>query len=136
MIKGSSTLTKPQLFARFRNKLGLADGILHVTITRNNTLLTLTDLVGDVLTWTTCKNCGFIGSQKSTEIATVTTTEEMGNRIHDLKLKNIYIIFHGGSRFRNAALRGLRRSAIQLGGLIIESTTPYNGCRLKKNRRI
>jgi ribosomal protein S11 len=69
-------------------------------------------------------------------MATVTTTEEMGNRIHDLKLKNIYIIFHGGARFRNAALRGLRRAAIPIGGLIIESTTPYNGCRLKKKRRI
>ena len=50
MIKESGTLTRPQLFARFRNKLGPADGILHVTITRNNTLLTLTDLTGDVLT--------------------------------------------------------------------------------------
>lgn len=113
--------------------------MLHITITRNNTLLTLTDYTGDVLTWTSCKNCGFRGSQKATEIATVTTAEEMGNRIHDLKIRNIYLIFHGGSRFRHAVLRGLQRAKREISspilGLIIKNKTPYNGCRLKKKRR-
>jgi ribosomal protein S11 len=81
-----------------------------------------------------------VGSQKATEIATVTTAEEMGNRIHDLKIKDIYIIFHGGSRFRHAVLRGLRRAergiSSPIRGLIIKNNTPYNGCRLKKKRRI
>jgi len=135
MRKEFIKLTRPYFFARFQNKLGLADGILHVTLTRNNTLLTLTDLTGDVFTWTSCKNCGFLGSQKSTGIATVTTSEEMGNRIRDLRLKNIYIFFHGGSRFRNAVIRGLRRAKISIGGLIIATSTTYNGCRLKKKRR-
>jgi small subunit ribosomal protein S11 len=136
MKKEINQLARPYLFARFHNKFGPADGILHITISLNNTLLTLTELTGDVITWTSCKNCGFSGTQKSTEIATVTTAEEMGNRIRDLKLKNIYLIFHGGSRFRNAVLRGLRRSKIAIGGLIIESNTPYNGCRIKKKRRV
>jgi len=136
MKKELGPLTRPYLFTSFHNKLGPSDGILHVTLSRNNTLLTLTDVTGDVLTWTSCKNCGFQGSQKSTEIATVTTAEEMGNRICDLKLKNTYLIFHGGKRFRNAVLRGLKRSKTVIGGLIIESTVPYNGCRIKKKRRI
>jgi small subunit ribosomal protein S11 len=135
MRKEFGKLTRPQLYARFQNQLGSSDGILHTRMTRNNTLLTLTDPVGDVLTWTSCKNCGFIGTQKSTEIATVTTAEEMGNRIRDLKLKNVYILFYGGSRFRHAVLRGLRRSKFRIGGLIIKSTAPYNGCRMKKKRR-
>jgi small subunit ribosomal protein S11 len=122
----------------FPVKLGPGNGILHITLTRNNTLLTLTDQAGDVLTWTSCKNCGFIGSQKRTEIATVTTAEEMGNRIEDLKL-NVYLLFHGGSRFRHAVLRGLRRAQRRMSGpfrgLILKNSTPYNGCRSKKKRR-
>jgi ribosomal protein S11 len=50
MLKEFFKPTKPYFFARFQNKLGLADGILHITLTRNNTLLTLTDLTGDVVT--------------------------------------------------------------------------------------
>lgn len=137
MIRKNNKLGRLQLFnMHFKNKSGTADGILHITITRNNTLLTLTNLMGNVLSWTSCKNCGFTGSQKSTEIATITTAEEMGTRAKDLQLKNLYIIFHGGTRFRNAVLRGLRRSEIQVGGLIIDKTAPYNGCRSKKKRRI
>jgi small subunit ribosomal protein S11 len=128
-------VTRPQFFAQFQNQFGRADGILHITLTRNNTLLTLTKLTGDVLTWTSCKNCGFSGGQKSTEIATISTAEEMGNRIQDLKMKNIYAIFYGGSRFRKAILRGLHRSKAGVGGLLIYSRLPYNGCRMKKKRR-
>jgi small subunit ribosomal protein S11 len=127
--------TRPQLFSNFKNKFGAVDGILHITLTKNNTLLTLTDVTGDVWTWTSCRNCGFTGSQKSTEMATISTAEEMGHRAQDLKLKNVYAIFHGGARFRQAVLRGLRRSGIKIGGLIIENSLAYNGCRLRKRKR-
>jgi ribosomal protein S11 len=59
----------------------------------------------------------------------------MGNRIQDLKMKNIYVIFYGGSRFRKAILRGLHRSKVGVGGLLIYSRLSYNGCRMKKKRR-
>ena len=59
----------------------------------------------------------------------------MGRRAQDLKLKNVYVIFHGGGRFRQAVLRGLRRSGLSIGGLIIEKTLAYNGCRLRKKKR-
>ena len=68
-------------------------------------------------------------------MATVTTAEEMGNRIQDLRLKNIYIFFHGGSRFRNAVIRGLQRAKVSIGGVLIPSIIPYNGCHMKKKRR-
>jgi small subunit ribosomal protein S11 len=137
MVKQLSTgkTTSSQPFAQWQTQFGHADGILHITLTRNNTLLTLTNPIGDVLTWTSCRNCGFTDSQKSTEIATVTTAEEMGNRIRNLKLKKVCLIFHGGSRFRRAVLRGFRRSQCPISWLMIKSNTPYNGCRLKKKRR-
>jgi ribosomal protein S11 len=68
-------------------------------------------------------------------MATISTAEEIGYRAQDRKLKNVYVIFHGGARFRQAVLRGLRRSGIKIGGLIIENTLAYNGCRLRKKRR-
>jgi ribosomal protein S11 len=68
-------------------------------------------------------------------MATISTAEEMGCRIQDLKLKNVYVIFHGGARFRQAVLRGLRRSGMKIGGLIVENTLAYNGCRLRKKKR-
>lgn len=114
---------------------GTVDGIMHVTLTKNNTMITLTETNGDVLTWTSCSNCGFVGSQKSTAIATITTAEEMGFRANDLEMRNVSLIFRGGRRFRKAVLRGLARAKVRIGEVILEPVIPYNGCRLKKKRR-
>jgi small subunit ribosomal protein S11 len=107
-----------------------------LTLTKNNTILTLTTLQGEVLSWTTCKNCGFQGGEKSTEIATITTAEEMGLRALDFKIKKVHLVFRGGGRFQRAALRGLIRSKIQVATLVVKTLVPYNGCRIKKSRRI
>lgn len=120
----------------FRNyNSGFVDGIMHITLTKNNTLVTLTDKYGDVITWTSCANCGFIGSQKSTAIATITTVEEMGLRAKDLEMQSIDIIFHGGRRFRKAVINGLVRSKIRVNSFVLDLIVPYNGCRLEKKQR-
>lgn len=125
-----------QKFKKSPNTLGAVDGIIYLTLTKNNTILTLTTLQGEVLSWTTCKNCGFQGGEKSTEIATITTAEEMGLRALDFKIKKVHLVFRGGGRFQRAALRGLIRSKIQVATLVVKTLVPYNGCRIKKSRRI
>jgi len=119
-----------------KKNLGEASGLLYVNLTKNNTVLTLTDLQGNVLTWTTCRNCGFPGTEKSTEIATITTAEEMGFRSLDLKMKMISVIFRGGGRFRKAVLRGLVRSKVKILDFVVKNMVPHNGCRMKKRRRV
>ena len=111
------------------------DGILHVTLTKNNSILTLTDLKGDVLSWTTCRNCGFHGSQKTTPIATITAAEEIGLRAIDSGMKKVNVVFKGKPRFRNAILRGLARSKVPIHQFILVPAIPYNGCRLEKKGR-
>lgn len=118
------------------NTFGAADGIIYLNLTKNNTILTLTNFQGEVLSWTTCKNCGFQGGEKSTEMATITTAEEMGLRALDFKIKKVHLVFRGGGRFQRAALRGLVRSKIQVTSLVVKTLVPYNGCRIKKRRRI
>lgn len=130
MVKKESTVNVSNV-----NNFGEVDGIMHVTLTKNNTLVTLTDSVGDVITWTSCANCGFVGSQKTTQMATTTTVEEMGFRVHDLKMKKINIIFHGGRRFRKAVINGLVRSKVQVSRFLLANMIPYNGCRLEKKQR-
>lgn len=116
--------------------LSAVDGIIYLNLTKNNTILTLTTIQGEVLSWTTCKNCGFQGGEKSTEMATITTAEEMGLRAIDFKIKKVDLVFRGGGRFQRAALRGLIRSKIKVNRLIVKTLVPYNGCRIKKKRRI
>ncbi len=119
-----------------KKNLGPANGLLHANLTKNNTVLTLTDLQGNILTWTTCSNCGFQGTEKSTEIATITTAEEIGFRALDWKIKEVSVIFQGGGRFRKAVLRGLVRAKLKVADFVIKTIVPYNGCRLKKRRRV
>lgn len=125
----------PKRFASFRNNPGKSDGIRHITRSKNNTLITLTDIFGDVITWTTCRDCGFAGGQKATARATITTVEEMGLRAIDRERKAVNIIFHGGRKFRSAVTRGLARSQVAITSFILEVVLPYNGCRKKKPRR-
>lgn len=125
-----------QLLEKSTTNLGAADGIIYLNLTKNNTILTLTTLQGEVLSWTTCRNCGFQGGEKSTEMATITTAEEMGLRALDFKIKKVHLVFRGGGRFQRAALRGLIRSKIRVTSLVVKTLIPYNGCRIKKRRRV
>jgi small subunit ribosomal protein S11 len=127
---------KKKRMEKTKAEMGKTHGFLYITLTKNNTIITLTDPKHQVLTWSSCRNCGFKGSEKSTEMATVTTAEEMGLRAKDLKMKRVFIVFRGGGRFKRAALQGVARSKIKVSGFVVQGILPYNGCRLKKRRRI
>lgn len=125
----------PSRFNSFRTNIDKSDGIRHITRSKNNTLITLTNIFGDVITWTTCRDCGFAGGQKATARATITTVEERGLRAIDMERKAVSVIFHGGRKFRSAVTRGLARSQVAINSFVVEVILPYNGCRNKKPRR-
>lgn len=127
---------KKQTKQNSRRNFGQTNGLLYVTVTKNNTILTLTNLQNEVLAWTTCQNCGFAGTEKATEIATITTAEEMGLRVLDRKIKRVDLIFQGKRRRRKDIVRGLIRSKLKISNFIFKTFAPYNGCRAKKRRRV
>ena len=97
--------------------------------------MTLTDVNKDILTWTSCTNCGFVGGQKKTPMATIMTSEEIGLRAKDFKMRKVDLIFTGIARRRKQVLRGLVRSKIRILRFTIQTSIPYNGCRLEKKAR-
>lgn len=126
---------KQEINAKDRKNSETVNGTIYVSLTKNNTMLTLADKKGDVVTWTSCQNCGFYGSQKTTPMATIITAEEMGLRAIDYEMDKVNVVFRGKPRLRNAVLRGLARSKVLVQKFIIAPTVPYNGCRLEKKSR-
>ncbi len=117
-------------------KKNIVSGIAKVLATFNNTRVTITDMAGNVISWSTSGCHGFKGAKKSTPYAAQTTTEDAARKAMEMGLKNVDVQLEGPGSGREAALR-----ALQTAGLVVNTVTditkvPHNGCRPKKARRI
>lgn len=110
-------------------------GRIYVTATFNNTVVTVTDLEGNTLGWTSTGRSGFKGSRKATPYAANTTLEKALEVCRQHGLREIEVFIKGPGPGRDAALRVLRASGLRI--LLIADVTPipHNGCRAKKRRR-
>ena len=111
-------------------------GRIYVTASFNNTIVTITDLSGKALGWTSTGRAGFKGSRKSTPFAATTTMENLLTIARQIGLREIELYIKGPGPGRDAALRVLRASGLRI--LLIADVTPipHNGCRPKKRRRV
>lgn len=122
---------------RKRAKRVVTDGIVHISSSFNNTLITVTDRQGATLTWATAGVSGFKGSRKSTPFAAQVAGERVGTVARDeYGMKSIIVFIKGPGPGRESALRAF----IALGFKIVEITDstglPHNGCRPRKRRRV
>lgn len=123
--------------ARKRNKRVVSDGIVHISSSFNNTLITVTDRQGGTLAWATAGLAGFKGSRKSTPFAAQVAGERVGTVARDeYGMKSIMVFIKGPGPGRESALRAF----IALGFKIVEISDatglPHNGCRPRKKRRV
>ncbi|MEJ2669327.1 MAG: 30S ribosomal protein S11 [Gammaproteobacteria bacterium] len=118
-------------------KKSVVDGIAHIQASFNNTIITLSDLQGNALSWATSGGCGFRGSRKSTPFAAQVASERAAQAAVDqYGLKNVEVKVNGPGPGRESAVRAL--NAV---GLVVKSITdvtpiPHNGCRPPKKRRV
>lgn len=130
-------LVEPSSKARKKAKRHVSDGIAHVSSSFNNTIITITDLQGNSLSWTSCAKCGFSGSRKSTPYAAGEAAQKVAADVIDkFGMKNIHVKVKGPGPGRESAIRGLKAAGLVI--LSIEDVTgiPFNGTKAEKQRRV
>ena len=119
-----------------KNKVVDPEGIAHIKATFNNTHITMTDKLGNVITWATAGTSGFKGSRKSTAYAATLAAEKVAVEALDLGLIKIDIKVKGPGSGRESAIRGLAVAGLQVTSISDVTPLPHNGCRPPKRRRV
>jgi small subunit ribosomal protein S11 len=111
-------------------------GIIHIKSTLNNTIVTLTDLLGNTKACVSCGSIGFKGSKRSSRFAGQAAAEQLGIKAKTLGYKKIILHLNGFGKGRNVCVKGLKKSGLQIYFIKDFTTVAYNGCRSPKVRRL
>ena len=112
------------------------EGRIYIFSSYNNTVLTLTDVNGNALFWTSAGRIGFKGTKKGTPFAASKVAEAMAHAVNKLKIKKVKIFVKGIGSGRDSAIRSLAARAIDIISIKDVTPVPHNGCRRKKPRRV
>ncbi len=111
-------------------------GRIYVSTTFNNTIVTVTNELGDTVAWSSSGNMGFKGTRKSTPYAATQAVEEAIKKIRDTGIKSVEVFIKGPGVGRDAALRAIRNSGLSIAMIADITPIPHNGPRMKKKRRV
>ena len=121
---------------RRRERKSIPRGQAHIQATFNNTIVTLTDPNGNVISWGSAGGQGFKGSRKSTPYAAQVTAETAARKAMDHGLKQIDVFVKGPGSGREAAIRSLQGAGLTVTSITDVTPIPHNGCRPPKRRRV
>lgn len=119
-----------------RERKNIERGQAHIQSTFNNTIVTLTDLSGNTLSWSTAGALGFKGSRKSTPFAAQMAAEEAAKAAMEHGLKTVEVYVKGPGSGREAAIRALQTAGLEISLIKDITPIPHNGCRPPKRRRV
>ena len=119
-----------------RLKKNIEKGQAHISSTFNNTMVCLTDLNGNVLSWASAGQLGFRGSRKSTPYAAQQAAEEAAKKAMEHGLKTVEVYVKGPGSGRESAIRSLQASGLEVSSIKDVTPIPHNGCRPPKRRRV
>ena len=111
-------------------------GIAHIQATFNNTIVSISDLSGNVLSWSSSGAQGFKGSRKSTPFAAQVAAEKAVNKVKDMGMKKLEVHIRGPGPGRESAIRSLQAAGMEIVVIRDKTPTPHNGCRPRKRRRV
>ena len=114
----------------------IVSGIAHIQATFNNTLITITDLSGNVLAWSSSGKVGFSGSRKSTAFAAQMVAEDCAQTAKAYGMRDVRVFVKGPGSGREAAIRSLQAAGLNITMIKDVTPIPHNGCRPKKRRRV
>ncbi len=117
-------------------KKNVPRGQAHIHATFNNTIVTMTDMQGNVITWASTGTAGFKGSRKSTPYAARVAAEQAAKQAMDQGLREIEIYVKGPGPGREAAIRALQGVGLKVRSITDVTPIPHNGCRPPKKRRV
>ena len=116
-------------------KKNVPAGVVHIEATYNNTIVTITDLEGNALCWASSGTQGIKGSKKSTPYAASKSAEIAGAKAAEMGVKKAEVVVKGLGAGREAAIRALQATGIEVTKITDETPIPHNGCRPPKKRR-
>src|SRR5699024_4888525 len=119
-----------------RVKKTVENGIAHIHSTFNNTIVTISDLQGNVLGWSSAGALGFKGSRKSTPFAAQMAAETVSKTALEVNTKAVEVSVKGPGASREAAIRSLHAAGLEINAIRYETPVPHNGCRPPKRRRV
>lgn len=122
--------------AKKKAKKNIADGVVHICASFNNTIITITDRQGNTLAWATSGGCGFRGSRKSTPFAAQVAAEKAGTAVQEYGVKNLDVLVKGPGPGRESAVRALNAAGFKINSITDVTPIPHNGCRPPKRRRV
>jgi len=117
-------------------KLKIVSGVAHISSTFNNTIVTITDVNGNTITWSSAGSTGFKGARKGTPFAAQTASEAATLEAVNLGLKTVDVVVKGQGSGRETAIRAIQNGGLEITSIKDITSVPHNGCRPPKKRRV
>jgi small subunit ribosomal protein S11 len=122
--------------AKRTKKVVESEGIVHISATFNNVLITITDMRGNTLAWGTAGKAGFKGSKKSTPFAATVASENCAREAMNMGLRRVHVRVQGPGSGRESAIQALASAGLRVVSIRDVTPIPHNGCRPPKKRRV
>jgi small subunit ribosomal protein S11 len=135
MAKAAAKTTKKKTFKKKEKKV-VPLGVCHIQATFNNTIITFTDPLGNVLAWSSSGSLGFRGSRKGTPFAAQQASLTAANKAKEYGLRTVEVRVSGPGAGRESAVRALSAAGIEVKAIRDRTPIPHNGCRPPKKRRV
>src|ERR671912_351359 len=135
MAKAPAKSSKKKAFKK-KEKKHIPSGVVHVQATFNNTIITFTDQLGNVIAWSSSGSLGFRGSRKGTPFAAQQASLTAANKAKDSGLRTVEVRVAGPGAGRESAVRALSTAGIEVRSIKDVTPIPHNGCRPPKKRRV
>lgn len=119
-----------------RQALNVTSGVAHIQATFNNTIVSITDMQGNVISWSSAGQVGFVGSRKSTAFAAQLCAEEASKKALELGLREVRVHVNGPGSGRESAIRAIQAAGLAVTLIKDVTPIPHNGCRAPKRRRV
>jgi small subunit ribosomal protein S11 len=119
-----------------KDKNSLLNGVVHIQSTFNNTIVTITSVNGETISWASAGSSGFKGARKSTPFAAQTAAEKAALEALSIGMKNVNILIKGQGSGRETAIRAIEGAGFKINSIQDITAVPHNGCRPPKRRRV
>jgi small subunit ribosomal protein S11 len=127
---------KDRKVTKKKDKRIVPHGVAHIQATFNNTIISISDPEGHVLSWSSAGRIGFKGSRKGTPFAAQVAAQSAGNGAKDVGMRSVDVMVKGPGAGRESAIRALQASGIEVKSIKDVTPIPHNGCRPRKRRRV
>jgi len=119
-----------------RERRNVPHGVAHIQATFNNTIVSISDPEGNLLSWSSAGRIGFKGSRKGTPFAAQVAAQNAGNGVRDVSMRSVDVMVKGPGAGRESAIRALQAAGLDVKSIKDVTPIPHNGCRPRKRRRV